>query len=122
MGVAVLDGLGLLIFFIPGIIAFAVDFATGAIYLPPGSSRVVLHPPDFQDATVVRAPSEALTRHGIEAVVEKELGQKIDLLAPDTRVARVLPGKEPVWRGIAEVLTPEQLAAFTEAVSENPAF
>lgn len=122
VGVAVLDGLGLLIFFIPGIIAFAVDFATGAIYLPPGSSRVVLHPPDFRDAKVVRAQAEALTRHGIEAVVEKEIGQKIDLLSPETRVARVLPGKKPAWSGIAEVLTPDQLAAFTEAVSENPAF
>ena len=27
--------IGLLIFFIPGVIAFAVDFSTGAIYLPP---------------------------------------------------------------------------------------
>lgn len=34
-GVVLLDGLGLLFFFIPGLIAFAVDFSTGAIYLPP---------------------------------------------------------------------------------------
>ncbi|WP_370335265.1 polyribonucleotide nucleotidyltransferase [Parvularcula marina] len=33
-GVAVLDGIGLLLFLIPGIIAYAVDFHTGAIYLP----------------------------------------------------------------------------------------
>lgn len=33
-GVAVLDGVGLLLFLIPGIIAFAVDFHTGAIYVP----------------------------------------------------------------------------------------
>src|SRR4030042_4573881 len=37
-GIAVLDGLGLLFFIIPGVIAFAVDFTTGAIYLP-GSAR-----------------------------------------------------------------------------------
>ncbi len=30
----VLDGLGLLLFVIPGVAAFAVDFSTGAIYLP----------------------------------------------------------------------------------------
>ena len=35
--VAALDGLGLLLFFIPGVIAFVVDFSTGAIYLPPES-------------------------------------------------------------------------------------
>ncbi len=34
-GVAVLDGIGLLLFIIPGVIAFAVDFASGAIYLHP---------------------------------------------------------------------------------------
>jgi len=38
-GIAVLDGLGLLFFIIPGVIAFAVDFTTGAIYLPRSSRR-----------------------------------------------------------------------------------
>lgn len=32
--VVALDGLGLLLFFVPGVIAFVVDFSTGAIYLP----------------------------------------------------------------------------------------
>jgi hypothetical protein len=32
--IAALDGLGLLLFFVPGVVAFAVDFVTGAIYLP----------------------------------------------------------------------------------------
>ena len=32
----VLDGIGLLFFVVPGLVAFAIDFATGAIYLPPG--------------------------------------------------------------------------------------
>lgn len=34
--IAVLDGLGLLLFLIPGVIAFAVDFSNGTIYLPGG--------------------------------------------------------------------------------------
>jgi hypothetical protein len=33
--IAALDGLGLILFFVPGVVAFAVDFCTGAIYLPP---------------------------------------------------------------------------------------
>src|SRR6185503_14332825 len=33
--IVALDAVGLLLFFIPGVIAFAVDFSTGAIYLPP---------------------------------------------------------------------------------------
>jgi len=32
--IAVLIGIGLLLYVVPGLIAFAVDFATGAIYLP----------------------------------------------------------------------------------------
>lgn len=32
--IAALDALGLLLFFVPGVIAFAVDFYTGAIYMP----------------------------------------------------------------------------------------
>ncbi len=33
-GVAILNGIGLLFYVIPGLVAFAVDFATGAIYFP----------------------------------------------------------------------------------------
>lgn len=36
IGVVALDAIGLLFFFVPGVAAFAVDFITGAIYLPGG--------------------------------------------------------------------------------------
>lgn len=36
--VAVLNGIGLLLFLVPGVIAFAVDFSNGTIYLP-GTQR-----------------------------------------------------------------------------------
>ena len=36
VGIAVLDAVGLLFFIIPGVIAFAVDFTNGTIYLPGG--------------------------------------------------------------------------------------
>lgn len=36
-GVVVMDGLCLLIVVVPGLVAFIVDFATGAIYLPGGT-------------------------------------------------------------------------------------
>lgn len=34
--VAILDGVGLLFFVVPGLVAYVIDFSTGAIYLPPG--------------------------------------------------------------------------------------
>lgn len=36
--VAVLDGIGLIFFILPGVIAYAVDFTTGCIYLSPAKS------------------------------------------------------------------------------------
>ena len=36
VGVALLDALWLFVFIVPGVVAFAVDFTTGAIYLPGG--------------------------------------------------------------------------------------
>jgi len=45
---AVLDGVGLLLFVIPGIIAFAVDFSTGR-YLSAGNiQRFCLDPKDIK--------------------------------------------------------------------------
>ena len=37
----VLDAIGLFIGVIPGVVAFAVDFSTGAIYLSPGEKSVI---------------------------------------------------------------------------------
>nr|WP_298164033.1 polyribonucleotide nucleotidyltransferase [uncultured Pseudomonas sp.] len=39
--VAALDAVGILFYVIPGLIAFGIDFATGAIYLPGGTSAQV---------------------------------------------------------------------------------
>jgi hypothetical protein len=40
--VVLLDAAGLLLFIIPGVIAFAVDILTGAIYLPPGEESKII--------------------------------------------------------------------------------
>lgn len=37
--ILILDGLGLLLFIVPGLIAYGVDFYTGAVYLPDGVDR-----------------------------------------------------------------------------------
>lgn len=59
--VAILNSLGLLLFIVPGVIAFAVDFATGAIFLPGAKKssssdhviRVVkINPADLNEKTI----------------------------------------------------------------------
>ena len=37
--VLIMDGFGLLLFIVPGVVAFGIDFHTGAIYLPKGVVR-----------------------------------------------------------------------------------
>lgn len=88
IGVVLLNGVGLLFFLIPGIIAYAVDFSTGAIYLPPeeeglidtdGSSRAPdLHIPP-QDLTAERLATE------LSKVTGKEISEA-DVLAAYPRL------------------------------------
>lgn len=85
VGVVLLDGLGLLCFFIPGVIAFIVDFATGAIYLPPQYGDAS----DPKSWRVVTVPKGELTRAKIEEVVSREAGRPVDLGEEDVRVERL---------------------------------
>jgi hypothetical protein len=113
-GVAVMDGIGLLLFIVPGVIAFVVDFSTGAIYLPSSSSQLDLDPSDIQHARVLQGDSAPLTLAEIEARVERHVGQDIDLHSPETKVARFSSQRGMVYGSISKVLTPDQFAAVEE--------
>lgn len=73
IGVVALDAIGLLFFFIPGIIAFAVDFSTGTIYLPGGSASV-----GSDDVNVVKIKGD-VTHEKIEKVILEQTGKKVRL-------------------------------------------
>lgn len=57
-GMAALDGLGLALFFVPGVVAFAVDFYTGAIYLPYEAYGSAEQPPTEAVARRLPPPPE----------------------------------------------------------------
>lgn len=84
-GVAILDGVGLLFFLIPGIIAFGVDFATGAIYLPSGSAK-----PDTlmnkSDMVVIKVNPDDISLEMLEEILEQQTGEKINLNADNVQV------------------------------------
>lgn len=68
--VAIMDGIGVLFFIIPGLVAFAVDFSTGCIYLPPGESASTVTPEQLlREGTVCSLadltdfPASWITRH-----------------------------------------------------------
>jgi hypothetical protein len=76
--IVVLDAIGLLFYIIPGVIAFAVDFATGAIYLPSGKQAQIdpqkLEPAVRADGTVDNAK--------LQAIIQSELGRTLPLDDP----------------------------------------
>lgn len=78
VGIAVLDGLGLLLFIIPGVIAFAVDFSTGTIYLPHGKSRASKGLED-NHMTVVQVNPDDLNLAKLDEIILEHTGEKVDL-------------------------------------------
>ena len=88
-GIAVLDGIGLLFFVVPGVIAFAVDFSNGTIYLPPGESSMQNGRYDSADRVVVRVDGRELTRPYIERLVREHTGKAIDLSGPNVIVTPI---------------------------------
>lgn len=77
-GVAVLDAIGLLFFIIPGVVAFAVDFGTGAIYMPGTANAAA---PGHNEMHVVRVDPADLDEARIEAEIEAATGKQVDLAA-----------------------------------------
>lgn len=83
--VAILDGLGLLLFIVPGLIAFAVDFTSGTIYLP-ARKRAHLQQPDFEKMLAIQIPRDKLNKRGIEQALEEQIGRPISLDSENLRV------------------------------------
>jgi hypothetical protein len=83
--VAVLDGFGLLFFFIPGVIAFAVDFSNHSIYLPHG------HAPRHREShQYSQQPLNGkIERADIERMVRAETGMQISLQQSNLQVVRL---------------------------------
>ena len=77
-GVAILDGLGLLVFIIPGVIAFAVDFSTGAIYLPSGKSKTARGMENHDLAVINMSPND-LNIAKLDEILVAHTGEEVNL-------------------------------------------
>ena len=76
--IAVLDAVGLLFYVIPGLIAFGVDFATGAIYFEPGKSAQVA-PEKLQQAI---GADGKVDNTKLQTIIEHETGRSLPLDDP----------------------------------------
>lgn len=77
--IAILDGIGLLFFIVPGLIAYAIDFSTGAIYLPGSSSDAGGGGESEADFVIVQASPEKLTNENVEAILKEHTGREVNL-------------------------------------------
>lgn len=62
LGVVALDALGLLFWFVPGVVAFGVDFITGAIYLPGGTVAQI----SADDMSKMKLPDGQLNQEALK--------------------------------------------------------
>jgi hypothetical protein len=77
--IVALNAVGLLFFLVPGVIAFAVDFNNGAIYLPGGSAAI-----DSDEVNIVTIEGD-MTNEMIEQVVYQQTGKSINLKESEVR-------------------------------------
>lgn len=110
-GVVALDGIGLILFFVPGVIAFAIDFATGAIYLPPDDGpSYSLGRRQGNLRTIVVKP-DRLSRAEVARVLSAETGRAITL-QEGSYVTTKLPALDHFWPAV------DKLAAATDCDTE----
>lgn len=76
--IAVMDAIGLLFYIIPGLLAFAVDFITGAIYLPGGGHAQV----DPQLLRKAIQPNGSIDNLRLKAIIEQATGRSLPLDNP----------------------------------------
>ncbi|MCX5781844.1 MAG: hypothetical protein NT145_03955 [Elusimicrobia bacterium] len=84
-GIAVLDGIGLLFFILPGVIAFAVDFSTGTIYLPRGRRSSL----DLKDIKQVKFDPNNCDNSTIENIIKNETGYSVKLNQKNMQVSKL---------------------------------
>lgn len=90
-GVAILDGIGLLFGIIPGVIAFAVDFSNGTIYLP-GHPR--LGSLDLKNIREVRFDPKHTSLASIERIIKDETGCEVRFDQNNIRLSKLKSLKE----------------------------
>ena len=98
--IAGMDSIGLVFFFVPGVIAFAVDYYNGTLFYPPGRYGS-LQPAELnQVALPVGKPSISM----IQQTISDEIGQPVQL-EKEKFVARKLSSIKQFWRTYDEVST-----------------
>lgn len=76
--IVLLDAIGLLFFFVPGVIAFAVDFSNGTIYLPGGRRASLSH----EELDAISSTGK-IDMQALDSIVQKQAGSSVLLNGED---------------------------------------
>jgi hypothetical protein len=74
--IVILDAVGLFFFLVPGVVAFAVDFSNGTIYLPGGKRADGSAP--SPDVRMVYIGEDVRDPHKLENVIRNLSGKAVD--------------------------------------------
>ena len=94
VGVALLDGFWLLVGIIPGVIAFAIDFSTGAIYLPPPKQNRL---DDSRKLRTIRFDPDTMTQEELAALIGRETGYDFSFSDKNLKFTRVRKVMKPEY-------------------------
>ena len=75
--IVILDGIGLIFFIIPGLIAFAVDFGTNSIYFPEGKDETDKERTIFDHWKEDASKDTAINQQSLEKFIAWKTGQRI---------------------------------------------
>jgi hypothetical protein len=102
IGVVLLDALGLFFFIIPGVIAFAVDFSNGTIYLP--TRPVVISMADLKQ---VKFDPKHTSFVQFQKIIKGQTGFDLVLTRDNLRVSR-LQSRQDMMEHFAQMAPEDQ--------------
>ena len=85
-GIAILDGLGLLFGIIPGVIAFAVDFSNGTIYLPSRGPVIIERVSQLRQ---IKFDPKHTSLASIERIIKDETGCEVRFDQDNIRLSKL---------------------------------
>ena len=91
-GIAIMDGIGLVFFIVPGLVAFAIDFTTGAIYLPAKRNKSASE--GSEGIRVVNTNPHDLSQQKVEEILAEQMGHSVYLNREDLIVSELARPEE----------------------------
>ncbi|SDZ76630.1 hypothetical protein [Microbulbifer marinus] len=115
--VVILDGAALLFGILPGVVAFAVDFTTGTIYLPAGGSSAIDRHVSSVDTDEAKKVIDQQGQEWLQMPIDSVAGEGDDLQQLGAALSNITERQVAVQ----DIVWLEDLAALRAATAERTA-